>query len=251
MSKRSGIYQIRNLETGMSYVGQSVNTAVRITQHRGDLGRGMHGNVHLQRSWNKHGAEAFAFELLAVIEPSLLTLFEQRAFDMFNAKYGCYNQGPFTDNALRGTMFSTESRHRMSKAHLNPSAETRRKMSEAQIGRKHSTESRLKIAKSMIGNKHGLGRRVSAEERRRTGDVHRGKIVSAETRRKLSEANRGNSSFRGKAHSIESRRKMSEAKTGNKNCAGRILSAETRRKLSEARKRWWGSQRGTKTAQGT
>lgn len=176
-SVRPGIYQIHNRFTGMRYVGQSGRVRRRLATHRLKLTRGAHGNDHLQASWNRHGPEVFAFEFLAVIEPALLTVFEQRAFDVMHHKYGCYNHGPFLDNAMRGKKllpFPEERRQNMGAAHtgikrLPFSVEWRRNMSAAQKRRAPA----------------------SAETRRKIGNAHRGKMVSEETRRKLSEAGRG------------------------------------------------------------
>lgn len=60
---KSGIYRIRNLKTGRSYIGSSRNIPKRWAQHRCDLRAGRHHCVYLQRSWNKYGEEAFVFEV--------------------------------------------------------------------------------------------------------------------------------------------------------------------------------------------
>ena len=78
---------------------------------------------------------------------------------------------------------------------LNPSLETRRKQSEANIG-----------------NTNGRGRRgkhyMTVEQRAKVGDFHRGKKMSVETRLKMS------LSHRGKAFSVETREKLSRARRG-------------------------------------
>jgi group I intron endonuclease len=64
------------------------------------------------------------------------------------------------------------------------SEETRRKMSEWQIGRKMSEESKLKMSKAKTGKKHGP---MSDETKRKLSETHIGRPKSEQTRRKISE----------------------------------------------------------------
>jgi hypothetical protein len=82
---------------------------------------------------------------------------------------------------------------------LNPSVETRRKISYSRAGKPASKEARYNMAKAQTGRKH-----------------------SEETRRKMSEAARGNVNAR-----------------GNKSALGYKHSEESRRIMSEASKKWW------------
>ena len=160
---KSGIYQIRNLVTGARYIGQSTHLGRRFRREKSDLLYGRHSNTHLQRSWNKHGSEAFAFEPFAIIEPDLLTHFEQRAFDVLNTRHGCYNQGPFTDSPMRGKKLMFSAQHRrnigLTSKGRRHSAETRNKISQSNIGRRigytHSEETRRKIAAARHGRSYG------------------------------------------------------------------------------------------------
>ena len=149
ISRNFGIYQIRNLVTDTRYVGKTERGfAVRKREHHRRLAHGQHCNAHLQRSWNKYGSENFVFEPLAIIEPSLLTIFEQRAFDILSLKRGCYNQGLFVDSPRHGRTHSKETRRKMSaasRAHVT-SHETRRKISEAK--QNISVETRRKIGEA-------------------------------------------------------------------------------------------------------
>jgi group I intron endonuclease len=58
------IYQIRNTITNKRYIGSSCNIEQRKERHLTDLQRGIHHNIYLQRSYNKHGPEAFLFEVI-------------------------------------------------------------------------------------------------------------------------------------------------------------------------------------------
>ena len=84
----------------------------------------------------------------------------------------------------------------------NPSAETRRKMSESRKGMKHTEETRRKMSE--------VHKNPSEEIRRKISEAGRGRPCSEETRRKMSEAKKG------KKKSEETRRKISEAKRGMK-----------------------------------
>lgn len=77
-SKISGIYQILNIRTGKSYIGSSVDMNRRWNQHKLELSSNKHSNQKLQRSWNKHGPEAFEFR--KVIECSKEHLIEAEKY---------------------------------------------------------------------------------------------------------------------------------------------------------------------------
>lgn len=115
--RTSGIYKITCVSTGKFYIGSSQCIRTRWKQHRGDLRRGVHTNVHLQSAWNKHGADAFEFE---IIEPVLfvedLVVREQFWLDRLRPyKQGVgFNIGMFADASARGRTMSAETREKMS-----------------------------------------------------------------------------------------------------------------------------------------
>lgn len=63
-----GIYRIKNVNNGKTYVGQSIDIRRRWRDHVRMLRAQRHDNIHLQRSWNKHGADAFRFEILCIAD---------------------------------------------------------------------------------------------------------------------------------------------------------------------------------------
>lgn len=65
---KSGIYQIRNIKNNHRYIGASEHIQARWHQHRALLKAGNHYNKRLQTAWNRHGAEAFTFEVLEYTE---------------------------------------------------------------------------------------------------------------------------------------------------------------------------------------
>ena len=115
--------------------------------------------------------------------------------------------------------------------------ETRHKISEATTGEKNHRYGKLAPNR---------GKPRSAETRRKISEANKGKRHTPETRRKISEAHKGKTltpehlqkiseSKKGKRHTPETRRKISEAQIGEKNHQyGKPLSAETCRKISQA-----------------
>ena len=78
----SGIYQIRNIVNGKVYVGSAVNIVRRWAKHRNELNLGIHKTSRLQRSWKKHGADKFVFEVLELVcEKASLISVEQKYFN--------------------------------------------------------------------------------------------------------------------------------------------------------------------------
>ena len=63
-----GIYKIVNKATGTCYVGQSQRVKKRIREHFRLLRWGKHPNPRLQNSYNKYGADSFAWEIEATCE---------------------------------------------------------------------------------------------------------------------------------------------------------------------------------------
>ena len=77
------------------------------------------------------------------------------------------------------------------------SIETRKKISKANIGKKHTTETKEKMSLKKMGNKNGInspgntGMKHSDEHRLKISIAGRNRVVSVETRQKLSEQRKG------------------------------------------------------------
>jgi group I intron endonuclease len=61
---RNGIYSIKCLENGKSYVGSTHNLEKRWDQHKYKLKKNAHFNSYLQNSWNKYGEGRFAYSIV-------------------------------------------------------------------------------------------------------------------------------------------------------------------------------------------
>jgi hypothetical protein len=59
-----GVYRIRNMRNGKSYVGFSIDMPGRINRHKAELRFGSHRNLELLGEWNSLGESSFEFEVL-------------------------------------------------------------------------------------------------------------------------------------------------------------------------------------------
>lgn len=207
----SGIYAIVNRLNGKRYVGSSCYISKRCYEHKRKLKLGTHENQHLQRAWNKCGADSFDFIVLEYVHPEFLLGIEQKYID--KNKRG-YNLSRWADAPTTGR-------------HLSP--ETCAKISAAHKGKKMSAEWKEKQKLRV----------VSDATRAKLSAAHKMRIVLPETRAKLSALakQRGLTpehleklSWKGRKHSVESIAKMSAARKGVKH------SIETKAKMSAARK---------------
>lgn len=137
------IYAIVNLITGRVYIGQTVRPLCeRKRNHLFSLRHGTHGNQHLQRSYNKHGANAFEFyRLRSDIAIQDLTHMEQYFLDLFRSTpTGVYNaDGPASSPRL-GLPHTPETLAKMSRSHMGKPGTT--------TGRKTSEETRRLLSES-------------------------------------------------------------------------------------------------------
>src|SRR5260221_387041 len=79
----SGIYRIVNTINSKFYLGSSTNLLKRWNQHCNDLKRNEHHSITLQRAFNKHGFDAFIFEIIEFVLPPFLLEREQYWLDRY------------------------------------------------------------------------------------------------------------------------------------------------------------------------
>jgi group I intron endonuclease len=157
-----GIYEILNTDSGVRYIGSSVNIKQRFAEHLKMLKADKHHSIYLQRAWNKYGEQAFKFKIVAILEKSELRATEQRFLNVEH-KGDTYNISKHPDAPMRGLKHKPETIQKMHLSRLgnksrtgvpshwskekpppslaaliaaskNPSKETRKKMSEARLG---------------------------------------------------------------------------------------------------------------------
>lgn len=93
MPAESGVYAIRNIESGRQYIGSSNNIKERIRSHIRDLSLGCHANHALQSDFSRLDANHFeAKVLVSGVSPSnLLTVEADRISISLNAGAALYN----------------------------------------------------------------------------------------------------------------------------------------------------------------
>ena len=164
----AGLYAIVNqTDPRKLYVGSSKNLAQRQRQHWADLRHGHHSNSHLQRSWTKYGEDVFSFEVLMTCPVFELNRLEQMLLDFWRPHY---NIATCAEAPARGAIRS---------------GEVRRRISEAQIGRKASDETRRRMS---VAQK---GRTISVEHRRKLSMAQTGKTYTDAAKRKMSNSKKG------------------------------------------------------------
>lgn len=156
MTKLCGIYLIAHIESGLKYVGQSVNMKSRWNQHS----RGAK-NTKLGCSILKHGWASFTCEILELCDKTQLNQAEQRWITHHN----CVSPNGF--NLTTGGSVQSEY-----------SEETRTKISLANSRRVVSDETRAKLASRVI----------TAETRAKISASHTGKQLPEQHRKALLEA---------------------------------------------------------------
>ena len=83
--KKSGIYKIINTINKKLYVGSANDIRTRWVIHRYQLNHQKHGNILLQRSWNKYGKKNFKFEILEICTKEQLIEKEQYYLDFYKS----------------------------------------------------------------------------------------------------------------------------------------------------------------------
>lgn len=126
---------------------------------------------------------------------------------------------------------SEETRRKISEAQIGEKAywygkhfseETKKKMSESQTGKHLSEETKKKLSESKTGEKaYWYGKHLSEEHKRKMSESHTGKYPSEETRKKLSESHIGMTFSEGH------RKNLSEALTG------RVFTEEHKKNIRE------------------
>lgn len=78
------IYVIENKNNGKFYIGRTNNPDARKRCHFSELRRNVHGNPRLQASFNKHGNDAFTFQVVDFAEDEYIEQKEAEWFAYFD-----------------------------------------------------------------------------------------------------------------------------------------------------------------------
>lgn len=209
--KLCGIYLITHAETGMKYVGQSVNINHRYGQHSTCTRK-----TKLANAIRKHGWQSFKTEILELCDRALLNENESKWINFHNCiapnGYNLTTGGGQCEiseitrakiaKSHKGRVFSDEHRANISAAKTNPSAEIRAKISFS--SRNRSAETLFKIGSA------NRGKKLSAQRIAQIVATNTGKTRTEATKSKMS------ASQKGRTFSDESRAKMSASHTGQK-----------------------------------
>ena len=225
-----GVYYIQNLVTNKFYIGSSADVYSRIKSHLNMLQRGVHSNIHLQRSYNKHGQDKFAWGVCEeVFDIDQLLAVEQTWIDVMGDYNICTEAG-----STRGYKATEETRAKLSavksginnpmygtkrpevgeifrKLHTGKvlSEEHKRKCSEALKGNRGPWDNPESVAKIIeAARASNTGRKHSDETRAKVSAAGIGRVVSEETREKIRVKSTG------RVHSEDTKAKLSEMKRG-------------------------------------
>lgn len=259
----SGIYEIRNKQNGMMYIGRSKHVEKREWEHAYRLSKGIHENPRLQNAWNKYGESNFEFSILWEEDAENLIELEgmilEELFDD-GVLYNCHK------NSFGGGLGSKSSPEKIEKMRLVNARKTEKAKAkvfaaldwavqnsatrDAALERFGCSWGSLKDHQpewEAIHGPLGLPKRASGE---RSGMFKHG--LSKELRRRrtpseIAEKHRNHSismtgdsnPMFGRQHSDEARRIQSEAakrQAEDRRLAGYTMPTETRQKHSEALK---------------
>jgi group I intron endonuclease len=191
--KKSGIYIIKNTINNKFYIGSTINFSERFNRHYNELLRNIHGNCHLQNSWNFYGKDSFVFEIVEVSELHELLEREQYYLDTLkphvrkigynickraNSRLGVKENPEITRKRKliqKEVMSRPEVIEKIKKT--NKTWETKTKRSIASIGRKWNESSKKSFSekkKKLLKESGGY----SQETKNKMSIAKRGKIPS-------------------------------------------------------------------------
>lgn len=196
----SGIYTIRCVANNKAYIGSARNLRTRWKKHTYNLRKNTHHNCHLQRAWNRYGADSFVFSVIEECDVANLWEREQHYLDTLK---------PFDDNGFNisadsksptgGRKLTPEHVEKVASAHRGRkrSPEACARIGAAGRGRIITEETREKMRVGQIGRKHSL------ETIEKIRSLATGREASPETRAKLAAIRKERPGIKHKPESIE------------------------------------------------
>lgn len=199
ISARPGIYRFVCTLSDRAYIGQAVNLRRRLSRQIRELQIGQHHNRHFQSAYNLYGSSAFHVEVIEHCDVTELDAREQFWLDFVGLE-NLFNKCPVARSA-KGMKMPAEAIQKIRAWNLgrkrSPSAvanmralrkpvseQTRRKISQAQIGRKASDETKARMRAAAINKPKSTEHRASLSKSRR------GIVFSQSHRQNLSMASK-------------------------------------------------------------
>ncbi len=191
ISPTPGIYKITCIKNGRIYIGSSINVQRRWLEHKRELNKKDHHNIHLQRAWNKYGAQHFIFQVIEYCGQDELFNREQYWLDKLQP-FECvgFNIGRDAQAPQRGRKMSTEFCLNMSIARKGKkrSPEAIAKGAASHRGKKHTPETIIKMSKSAKNRPPTQRTPESIAKQSATMKGRPGKKLTSETREKIRSA---------------------------------------------------------------
>jgi group I intron endonuclease len=170
--KAPGVYQIRCMSSGNSYVGSSINIQKRWYLHRSDLRHENHHSLVLQRAYNKYGSNAFEWIILEIVEDTAqLRTREQYWIDNIKPRYN----RTFTVN-----------QHCLGRKNGPCKEETKEKIRQKVTGFRHTAETKALMASLQKGKKKNLSPEQRERRREQARKANTGKKRTLEQRQQIS-----------------------------------------------------------------
>lgn len=110
------VYSIRHVVSKKQYIGSTINSKKRFSYHLSQLRRGCHGNVHLQRAFDKYGEDQFEFSVIEECDNTDLLRREAYWIEHYDAtsRANGYNMTSNTTMPRLGIRHTNESKEKMS-----------------------------------------------------------------------------------------------------------------------------------------
>ena len=194
------IYKTTNKINGKSYIGQTIYSLRQRKHKHISAALSMRDTTYFHRALRKYGAKTFDWKILHECD----TIEELNQLEIFYIGY----YGTFGNNGYNLTVGGKSGL--VGFKHIDKS---KRRMSEAQKGKKLSEETKRRMSKAK------KNRVVSKEVRRKISEGRKGSKLPEKVKRKISVALKGrftgkDSPLYGKPISKERRRRMSEDRVG-------------------------------------
>jgi group I intron endonuclease len=172
-----GIYYIQHIASGRTYVGSSYKIEHRWRAHKTSLQNNRHRNKFLQSAWNKYGAGAFQFSVVAECSRHELFSLEQMHLERIPKK-DRYNFGDCAECPARGYRHTSEAKRKIAAASKQMWEDPLKAAQHADMMRKEWTDP-LKRKTRLIAHKNAFLRsdtilhlREGARKRVDTPEIH-------------------------------------------------------------------------------